>query len=37
MFFQLMKDLWVDIQSPLLAFLGPQTQGSHAVLKIQVS
>ena len=32
-----MRDLGVDVRNPLLDFLGPQTQGSHAALKIQVS
>ena len=32
-----MRDLGVDVRSPLLDLLGPQTQGRHAALKIQVS
>ena len=32
-----MRDLGVEVQNPLLDFLGPQAQGSHAALKIQVS
>ena len=32
-----MRDLAVDVRNPLLDLLGPQTQGSHAALKIQVS
>ena len=32
-----MRDLGVDVRNPLLDFLGPQTQGRHAALKIQVS
>ena len=32
-----MRDLMVDVWNPLLDFLGPQTQGRHAALKIQVS
>ena len=31
-----MRDLEVDVQIPLLEFLGRQTQGRHAALKIQV-
>ena len=32
-----MRDLRVDVLNPLLDLLGPQTQGRHAALKIQVS
>ena len=32
-----MRDLGVDVRILLLDFLGPQTQGRHAALKIQVS
>ena len=32
-----MRDLGVDVRNPLLDSLGPQTQGRHAALKIQVS
>ena len=32
-----MRDLGVDVRNLLLDFLGPQIQGSHAALKIQVS
>ena len=32
-----MRDLGVDDRNPLLDYLGPQTQGRHAALKIQVS
>ena len=32
-----MRDLGVDVLNLLLDSLGPQTQGSHAALKIQVS
>ena len=32
-----LEDLGVDVRNPLLDLLGPQTQGRHAALKIQVS
>ena len=32
-----MRDLGVDVQIPLSDSRGPQTQGRHAALKIQVS
>ena len=32
-----MRDLGMDVRNPLLDLLGPQTQGSHAAFKIQVS
>ena len=37
MFLLVMRDLKVDIQNLPLEDLGPQTQGLHAALKIQVS
>ena len=32
-----MRDHWIDVRNASLKFLGPQTQGRHAALKIQVS
>ena len=32
-----MRDLGVDVRNPLSDSRGPQTQGRHAALKIQVS